>query len=73
MKDILITLVLALTVVATLAVEAKPTIDQSLNIAKAELHPYVDHTKGREGFRFTDRPVNEAVCMIFISDRRTIT
>lgn len=60
MKDTLNTLVLALTVVATLAVEAKPTIDQSLNIAKAELHPYVDHTKGREGFRFTDRPVNEA-------------
>jgi len=36
-----------------------PLCAEELNIAKADLHPYVDHTKGREGFRFTDRPVNE--------------
>ena len=36
-----------------------PLSAKELNIAKADAHPYVDHTKGREGFRFTDRPANE--------------
>lgn len=38
---------------------AQSTAKKKLNVARSEDHPYVDHTKGREGFRFTDKPVND--------------
>jgi azurin len=40
---------------ATILVPAKA---KELNIARAKDHPYVDHQKGREGYRLASEPVN---------------